>query len=154
MIISKIKLFFENTVISVTANTDKNTREHTYKIATAALLMEMVYTDSHIKWVEKEAVTDTIRDFFGLSDEETLRLVELAEDEAREAVCLYEFTNLINNHYSYEEKTRVLEMMWKVALSDEELEKNEEYLVRKVSELLHISHSDFIRTKLQVMEKN
>ena len=85
-----------------------------------------------------------------MSEEELGELVKLAESEANQATSLYEFTRLINDEYDYEEKVGLIENMWKIAFSDEQLDKYEEHLIRKISDLIYVSHSDFIKTKLNV----
>ena len=50
----------------------------------------------------------------------------------------------------YEEKVGLIENMWRIAFSDEQLDKYEEHLIRKISDLIYVSHSDFIKTKLNV----
>ena len=39
--------------------------------------------------------------------------------------------------------------MWTIAFADEEIDKYEEYLIRKISDLTYVSHSDFIKSKLR-----
>ena len=85
-----------------------------------------------------------------MSEEELGELVKLAESEANQATSLYEFTRLINDEYDYKEKVELIENMWKIAFSDEQLDKYEEHLIRKISDLIYVSHSDFIKTKLNV----
>ena len=38
--------------------------------------------------------------------------------------------------------------MWKLAYADGNVDKFEEFLIRKISDLLHIEHSDFINQKI------
>ena len=86
---------------------------------------------------------------FGLSEEETRKLVQLAELEADRATSYYEFTSLINNTFTLDKKIKVVEMMWCVAFADNEMEKYEEHFVRKIAELLYVPHQDFIAAKLR-----
>ena len=53
----------------------------------------------------------------------------------------------INKHYSREQKTELLEQLWRVAFADGKLDKYEEHLVRKLAELLHVPHTRFVATK-------
>ncbi len=39
--------------------------------------------------------------------------------------------------------------MWQIAYADGQLDKYEEYMIRRVTELTYVSHSDFIRAKQQ-----
>ncbi|MDH5435218.1 MAG: TerB family tellurite resistance protein [Gammaproteobacteria bacterium] len=150
--LTKIKLFFETSVFSVSKTESIVDQEHAKQVVAASLLLEMVYADTEIKEEERRAVVNAIQTNFNLSSTETDEIIQLAEEEAKQAVCLYEFTRLINDRFSYEEKVQVVEMLWSVAFADNELEKNEEYLLRKVSDLLHVTHKDFIRSKLKVSE--
>ena len=44
----------------------------------------------------------------------------------------------------------LIKNMWEVAYADGNLDRYEEHLIRRVAELLYVSHSDFIKTKLAV----
>ena len=67
-----------------------------------------------------------------------------------EAVSLYEFTAVINDQFDREQKIDLVEMLWRVAYADQELDQYEEYFVRKIADLLHVSHKDYIQAKLRV----
>ena len=75
-------------------------------------------------------------------------LMEQASDKADEATSLYEFTRLINDHFLEEEKQQLIHNMWVVAWADGDIDKYEEHLIRRVAELIYVSHQDFIRSKL------
>ena len=73
----------------------------------------------------------------------------MAESEVEESVSLHQFTRLVNDNYNPEQKLALIESMWKVAFADGELDKYEDYLIRKVADLIYVSHSEFIRCKLK-----
>ncbi len=77
-------------------------------------------------------------------------MLELAEQAQREATSLFQFTDLIRDHYSYPQRVALIEAMWRIALADNRLDRYEEHLIRKVAELLYVSHRDFIGAKLHV----
>jgi uncharacterized tellurite resistance protein B-like protein len=91
-----------------------------------------------------------LRDTFKLNDATITNLLSLAESAADEATSLYEFTTLVNEHYSYDQRVKLIENLWRVAFADKKLDRYEEHLIRKVSDLVYVRHSDFIRTKLLV----
>ena len=64
-------------------------------------------------------------------------------------ISLHELTAIINNGYSYSEKKNVIKMLWDIAYSDGRIDKYEDYTIRKISDLLYIKHSDFIKAKLR-----
>ena len=124
--------------------------ERGYKFATAMLLLEMTRADFDVKDTERHAVTEAVRKGFGLSAEETQSLVELAESEIDHATSLHEFTRLINEQLPIEKKRHVVELLWKVAYADGELDKYEDHFVRKIADLLHVRHRDLIQAKHRV----
>ena len=127
--------------------------EHSLMIATAALLIEMMRADSEITDEEQEIITERMKSSFRLSDEETTDLLKLAEDSIWESNGYFEFTSLMNRGFGYEEKIRVIEYLWEVAFADGILSMHEEYMVRKIANLIHVAHRDFIDAKLRVRQR-
>ncbi|HKJ76564.1 MAG TPA: TerB family tellurite resistance protein [Gammaproteobacteria bacterium] len=123
--------------------------ERTIRLATAALLVEMTRMDDEVREVERQAVLDALRSKFGLDEAETRELVELAEAEAHEATDYFQFTRLINDGFSMEQKTRVIEHLWQVAYADGHLDGQEEHMIRRLADLLHVPHRNFINAKLR-----
>jgi uncharacterized tellurite resistance protein B-like protein len=149
--INHFKQFFDKYLSS--DDKEAGSPEHQLHLATAALLIEMMRVDDHCKPEEVEVLAAGIRRTFGLSELETTELIRLAEEEAQDAACYHAFTSLINKGFTKQQKIRVIEMLWEIAYADNELEMYEEHLVRKISDLLYVKHSDFIRTKHQVLER-
>ena len=111
---------------------------HALQVATAALLFEVMRADREMKDAERHAVTAAIQTRFALSAEETATLLRLAEAEAGQATDYYQFTVLINQHFTAEQKEQVVEYMWQVAAADHEIDRFERTLVHKVADLLHV----------------
>jgi uncharacterized tellurite resistance protein B-like protein len=124
--------------------------QHCLRLATAALMIEMTRADYDIKSIEMEAVIGILQKHFSLTPDETSTLLDLAELEADKATTYHEFTSLMNQHYNAEQKIKVIELLWEVAFADGEIEKYEDYLVRKISELLYVPHKEFIAAKHKV----
>lgn len=151
--LERIRNFFETRIAPVTREVRPQDAEPAYRLATAALLVEMARADYDVKEEELLSVTTAIQKAFALSAEETDELVRLAELEAENATSLYEFTSLIKTHFSAEQKQRVVELLWRVAFADGQLDKYEEHLVRKVADLIYVPHRTFIRAKHTVKSK-
>lgn len=144
--IEAIKKFFEDNIhVQKQDNSQTN-----LQIATAALLLEAARADFHVKPEEMAQVAECVRKTFELSEEQTKELIELAEMESDQATCYFEFTSLINRGFDYEQKIKVVELMWQVAFVDKYFEKYEEALIRKIADLLYVSHKDFIAAKHRV----
>ena len=157
MVLRAIQQFFETKIQTATSSgrtgsADSTASEHSLQLATAALLIEMTRADFKVEESERRMVGEAIRHTFDLSPEETAELIRLADEESRQSVSIYDFTRLIDRGFALEQKKHIVELLWRVALSDAELEKHEEYLIRKVAKLIHVPHPDFIDAKLRARE--
>jgi uncharacterized tellurite resistance protein B-like protein len=123
-------------------------------MATCALLLEIAHADSEFSDEEKEKIIITLKNKFNLNSSDAQSLIDLADLERKESLDLWQFTNLINQNFTQEEKLRVLEVLWSVVYADGKVDMHEEYLMRKLSFLLNIDHSDMIDTKIRVRNAN
>jgi uncharacterized tellurite resistance protein B-like protein len=142
--LNSIRDFFQRTLAPAP---DGEPSGHSVEVATAALLVEVVRCDAGISAEERNEVLLAVRDDFGLSADEAETLMRLAEDEVRQASGLYQFTSLINRHYSAEQKVRVIERLWRAALADAHISAHENHVMRRVADLLHVPHGDYIAAK-------
>ena len=146
--IRAFRQLFESTVVTAAHATEAAEREHGYHVATAALLVEMMRADYEVRPEERDAVLRALAAAFDdLSPDETRDLLARAEERAGDATSLYEFTRLVNRQLDHEQKAHVVELLWRVAYADGELDKYEEHLVRRIADLIHVPHSVFIRMK-------
>jgi uncharacterized tellurite resistance protein B-like protein len=95
--LSAIREFFEANLGP--AATERDSR-HAIQLATAALLVEVARLDSEIDAQERAAMLRAVRGKFGLTAVEAETLIGLAESEARQATDYYQFTSLVNRHFS------------------------------------------------------
>ena len=141
--INKIKAFFSKNIVEV----DDNALT-TEQLATAALLIEVMVIDGNLDEQELQSISSTLSEMLDISGEQIDELILLSRDEVAEATSLYQFTREINAHYDHDQKMALMMAMWRVAFADGHLDKHEEGIIRRVADLLHILHSDFIRCKL------
>jgi len=146
--LNAIKQFFEQNM-SLETEVDI---EHRLKLATAALMIEIMKQDGETKNEEVEAVKQALQTKFKLTKTEIDELFALANEEASQSVDLYQFTSLIREHFSSEKKIKTIEYLWTVAYADNHLDAHEEHLIRRIADLLYVSHQDFMKTKHKVLE--
>jgi uncharacterized tellurite resistance protein B-like protein len=115
--------------------------------AAAALLIEVTRADYADDPRELEAVRDALRATFLLEEKELDELMEMADSEATEATSSYDFTRLVNEHFGPNQKLDLIYAMWQVAYADDDLDKYEEHLIRRIAELIYVPHNEFIRLK-------
>ena len=123
---------------------------HDIRVATCAILLEMAHIDEEFDAAEQERILDILKRHYQLGDAYADTLLQTADQEREGSIDLWRFTRLINQHYSLEEKFRIIEMIWKIAYEDGRLDKHEDYLAHKLADLLHIDHKRLIQAKLRV----
>lgn len=144
--LKSIRDFFESHIAATPTPSDER---HSIQLATAALLVEVARIDRQSTEDERAAVQRAVREKFELVAEEAAALIELAEAEMKQANDYFQFTSLVNRHFTQEQKLRIIELMWRVAYADAELSAHENHLMRKIGELLHITHGDYIAAKMR-----
>lgn len=129
---------------------DKNIQhKNKIELATAVLMIEISLADENTGDEEYKTIKKILLEKFELDKTKIDTLISLAEDEVDHTVSLHEFAETINNELSAIEKTNIIENLWRVAYADAYIHKYEEYYIRKIADLLHVSHSDYIKTKLK-----
>ena len=120
---------------------------HSLEMAAAVLMMEISLADSVLQSEERQLMEQSMQKHFHLTAEETESILSLARKEVDHAVSLYDFTQKLKNSLSMEERIQIIEILWRIAFADSVVDKYEEYFVRKIADLLYLSHSDYIKAK-------
>jgi uncharacterized tellurite resistance protein B-like protein len=148
-VLKSIRDFFDR---NIAAQGAPSAERHSIELATAALLVEVVRSDAGIAPNEQQAVLRAVREKFSLSEEEAQTIFRLAEEEVRTANDFYQFTSLINRRFDQQQKQHVIELMWRVAYVDANLAAHESHVLRRVAELLHVTHGDYIAAKMRARD--
>lgn len=144
--LSKISAFFERHLQP--AGGASAPLSHSQKqLAVAALLIEVAMADHVFDEREMQSLKLHLKQKFAIEDSQLSELIALAKEETSDATSLHQFTTLIHQHCNPQEKFELLVSMWELAFADNDLDKYEEYVIRKVADLIYVSHSDFMRAK-------
>ena len=117
------------------------------RLATATLMAEVARADRVLDTRELAALSDSLQRHFSLSDDETRMIVDEGLAEAEHAVSLQGFTRPLHEALSDDEKSRIVDMLWRVAAADGELVKHEDALITKIGALLYVPRSEVLRLK-------
>lgn len=142
MLLSKLKA-----LLNGTPNDGQSPVHHPLELASAALMMEVARADFALEPIELDAIRHLLIRHFALTQEEVSLLTEEATERIDAATCLYEFTRVVNELATVEQKRELITLMWQVAMADDTLSRYEEHVIRKVADLLYLPHSEFIRAK-------
>lgn len=121
-------------------------------LAAAALMIEVATIDDNFDTLELRTLAGLLQQQFDLTEEQIEPLIEMARLEHHNATSLYQFTQLVNSECSALEKYRLITNMWRIAFADREIDKYEEYIIRRVADLIHVSQGDFIRAKREARD--
>jgi uncharacterized tellurite resistance protein B-like protein len=119
-------------------------------LAAAALLLEVAWADHVISDGELALIEEHLQSQFGLSESEVDELVAESRRAHEESVGLYHYTRTINEAWTEEQKFSLVTALWRLAMANDELHRYEEHTIRKIAELLYLSHERFIEAKLRV----
>jgi uncharacterized tellurite resistance protein B-like protein len=122
--------------------------EEAAPMAAAMLLLEVAWADQNITDAELRATRDAVQSMFGLDADRVQALVERAKSEHDTAISMYPFTRAVNDALSMEEKRHLIELLWRLAGADDNVDVHEEFTIRRIADLLYVSHDDFIAAKL------
>ena len=120
------------------------------ELAYASLLIEVINSDNKFDDRERDKLLEILSNKLDIHKEELDNFTELAQKKSEDSTSLYEFTREINDQYEYEEKVSLITDLWGIAYSDGKLDKYEDYVIRKIADLIYVSHADFIKSKLKV----
>lgn len=119
------------------------------ELACVSLMLMVAYADFDRSSTERALALNYVKREFALSDANAEAAVTLAEQQAKDAISLHQFTAKLKA-LSYEERLTLLQNLWQQAYADNVLDPNEEAMLRKIADLLFIRHSDYIQAKLAV----
>jgi len=120
------------------------------EVATSVILLEAATADSHFSEEEQQKIIEILKSRFHMNEESVKELIEKSEHEREESTDLWYFTNILNENLSTEEKYNLMEQVWEVIYSDGTLDKFENYVARKLLNMLNLDHSKFIELKMKV----
>ncbi|NWF89765.1 MAG: TerB family tellurite resistance protein [Ignavibacteriaceae bacterium] len=120
------------------------------QVATCAIFLEMAKSDDKCTEDERQEILSIMQNTFNLEKEYAYELIELAKSRLVESISIYEFTGIINENFSTNEKFELMKNLWRLIYTDQRLDKYEDQLVKKIGKMLHLEHKDIIAAKLMV----
>ena len=145
--LTRIKEFFTQRILDA-----EETDQSPEKLAVAALLIEVMVIDDDLAESELASITQSLSNLLALSADDIEELITLSRSEVENATSLYEFTRQINQHYDLEKKKQLMVSLWRVAYADGVLDKYEESIIRKIADLIHLRHAEYIQCKIAARE--
>ncbi|HKB80202.1 MAG TPA: TerB family tellurite resistance protein [Thermoanaerobaculia bacterium] len=122
-------------------------------LATAAVLLEIAYADGNFSPAEDGDVIGYLKRAFDLEDESVQELLAAADEVRNRTIDHFALTNFIRGHASLAERIEIVKEMWRIVYADRKLTDYENYLVRKLADLLGLEHHVMIDAKVSVLRE-
>ncbi|HJT17322.1 MAG TPA: TerB family tellurite resistance protein [Thermoanaerobaculia bacterium] len=132
---------------------EQQPRQDPLRLATAAVLLEIAYADGEFTPAEDGDVVGYLRRAFALSEEDARDLLGAANELRSRTIDYFAITNFLRKSVSLDERVEIVKTMWRVAYSDRKLTDYENYLVRKLADLLGLEHHVMIDAKVSVLRE-
>lgn len=128
----------------------KNTEEvQNAHLALCVLLLEAAHVDGECSDDEKEHVISTLTTQYSIPRKEIEELLDNSDKERQESVDLFRFTRYMNNNFTKEQKIDVMDAVWRIIHIDGKLEAHEDHFAHKLANLLRLTHSELIDSKIR-----
>jgi len=101
-------------------------RNKQLQIATAALFIEMAKADGEFTEEERGNVIQSLQKQFNIDAVYVNELMELSKLKLKDSVSLFEFSNVVNENFTNEDKNTLLKNLWRLIYTDNKLEGNAE----------------------------
>ncbi|HEY0787251.1 MAG TPA: TerB family tellurite resistance protein [Thermoanaerobaculia bacterium] len=129
-------------------------KEHRLRLATASVLLETAWADESFSIAEKNDIVGYLRQRFRLDENDARELLEAADEHRADTIDHFAMTNFLRQNLPLAERIDIVKEMWRLVHSDGNLHQYENYLVRKLADLLGLEHHVMIEAKLAVAREN
>ena len=133
---------------------EENINNFEIELTALVLAYEIARSDGDISEPEREILLKDIKKIAPIVNKEEGAILEILEKFSKNSVSFHEFIEDINKEYSKNEKLSLITILWGVAFADSILDLDEERLVRRIADLIHIKDIDVLRIKDQVKQLN
>ena len=127
--------------------------EKKLQVATCAIFLEMAKIDDDFTKEEMNEIIEIMQKTFMIDKEYVKELIDVAESKLEKSVSMYEFTGIVNEHFSSDQKFELMKNLWRLIYTDKKLDKYEDQLVKTLGTTLLLEHKDIIAAKLMVKEE-
>jgi uncharacterized tellurite resistance protein B-like protein len=146
MVLDAIRSFFQDRL----SHAEDEHQPDRVAIAACALLLEIAHADG-LGPAEHASILKAVREDLCVADDDVQELLRLAEDARRDSVDLYQFTRLVSENFSFAQRVRLVEAIWRVVYSDGILSAVENQLARRIGELVGLQPPDVQAARSRIL---
>jgi uncharacterized tellurite resistance protein B-like protein len=148
--LKKLEALLKEYFYSVPDSEPERNVDEQLMIAATVLFLEMAYADFELSAEEETHIQQILRGFFDLGQDKLNVLIESARESRKARQDIFTFTRQIKSQFDRNQKLWILENLWRLIYADGHMDRYEDALIRKITNLLGLEHGDMIRSKLKV----
>ena len=139
---------------NIFANKDVSQVEENNEIdILVGLLVEAANTDGNITQDELNKISTSLINVFKEDPKKVEESLVVALDNKDNSRSLFFYTSKLNKSFSEEKKIMLIEVLWEVILSDNEIHDFETNLIRRLAGLLYISDVECGNAKIRAKQR-
>lgn len=150
---SSLSRILRETLTPTTPEEREREHQHRVRLATASILLETAYADESFSIKEEKKIVDYLTDRFELDENDARDLLETAEEHRANTIDHFATTNLLRQNTPLQERIEIVKELWRLVYGDGSLHHHENYLVRKLADLLGLEHHVMIEAKMEVQRE-
>jgi uncharacterized tellurite resistance protein B-like protein len=117
------------------------------ELTASILAYEVARTDGDVSKLELDVLLTEVEVIASKAGKSKDQVFKIIKEFSNTSVSFHEFIEDINNEYSKDQKLSLIEFLWKVAFADSILETQEEKLIRRIADLIHIKDIEVLKLK-------
>ena len=139
---------------SIFANEETNKEDENKVIdILSGLMIEAANSDGNITQDELNKISFSLINVFKEDSKNVEKSLSKALEDKDNSKSLYFYTSKLNKSFSDEKKLMLIEVLWEVILSDNEIHDFETNLIRRLAGLLYISDVECGNAKIRANQK-
>ena len=144
-----LKFFKKNNLAEV----ENENNEFDYALLSVYLAYEVARADGDIDLKEMAVLKDFVKS--SLKDNKNIDdVINDIKQYSQDNASLHDLITEINSSFNKKEKHSLISSLWTVAYATNGLDKYEDALIRKITDLLSIKHVDMLKLKEDVKSSN
>ncbi len=117
--------------------------------AIATLLIEAARVDDNTTEADIAEAKKSLKLLANINSEQADVLIRKVSLPKNRPTSYLPLTRTINQNLDYDQKCVLIGAMWAIAHSDSHIDPHEDHIIRKISDLIYVSHRDFIDQKIK-----
>ena len=130
-----------------------NLVETELELTALVLAYEVARSDGEILESELEVLLKEINKVAITVGKKSDEILKILENFSKNSISFHEFIEDINKKFNKNDKLLLLSFLWEMAYADSILEVDEEKLIRRIADLIHIKDMEVLKIKDNIKNK-